>query len=115
MNLDTGYYKIKIRSRRASNSFHYLRVFMKGKKKYVQIDDGIPQEANKEVSILLESYSLVKRIRRHNPIQVNNSVMTVSWNDEDGDPFELKMRNIQTFKKALDLFPRLKKALTFKK
>ena len=35
--------------------------------------------------------------------------------DEDSDPFVLKMRNIQTFKKALDLFPRLKKALTFKK
>ena len=114
MNLDVGYYKIKNRSRRASNTFHYLRVFIKDGRRYVQIDHGVPQEANDEIAILLESYTLVKRITHHNPIQVNNSVMTVSWNDEDSDPFELKMRNIQTFKKALDLFPRLKKALSFK-
>ena len=106
MNLDVGYYKIKNRSRRASNSFHYLRVFIKGKNKYVQIDDGVPQEADDEMAILLESYKLVKRITHHNPIHVNNAVMTVSWNDEDSDPFEREMRNIQTFKKALDLFPR---------
>ena len=37
--------------------------------------------------------------------------MTVSWNDEDEDPFEMKMRNIQVFKNALNLFPRVKKAL----
>jgi len=28
MNLDPGYYKIKSKSRRASNVFHYLRVFV---------------------------------------------------------------------------------------
>ena len=37
--------------------------------------------------------------------------MTISWNDEDNDPFKIKMRNIQTFKNALNLFPRLAKAL----
>ncbi len=37
--------------------------------------------------------------------------MTISWNDEDDDPFELKMRNIQTFKNAFKLFPRRAKAL----
>ena len=41
MNLEVGYYKIKNRSRRASNEFHYLRVFIENKNKYVQIDDGI--------------------------------------------------------------------------
>jgi len=30
--------------------------------------------------------------------------MTISWNDEDDDPFELKMRNIQTFKNAFSCF-----------
>ena len=113
MNLDVGYYKIKNRSRRASNTFHYLRVFIKDGRRYVQIDDGVPQEANDEMAILLESYTLVKRITHHNPVEVNNAVMTISWNDEDSDPFELRMRNIQTFKNALKLFPRLKKALNF--
>tara|TARA_B110001452_G_scaffold161491_1_gene134428 strand:+ start:1141 stop:1470 length:330 start_codon:yes stop_codon:yes gene_type:complete len=103
-------YKIKNRSRRVSNAFHYLRVLIENKNKYVQIDDEAPQEANEEMQILLESYTLVKKITHHNPIEVSNTVMTVSWNDED-DPFELKMRNIQTFKNAFKLFPRLAKAL----
>jgi len=63
------------------------------------------------MQILLESYTLVKRITHHNPLEVNNAVMTISWNDEDNDPFKIKMRNIQTFKNALNLFPRLAKAL----
>tara|TARA_B110000908_G_scaffold167645_1_gene220963 strand:- start:2595 stop:2870 length:276 start_codon:yes stop_codon:yes gene_type:complete len=87
-----------------------LRVLIKNKNKYVQIDDEAPQEANEEMQILLESYTLVKKITHHNPIEVSNTVMTVSWNDED-DPFELNMRNIQTFKNAFKLFPRLAKAL----
>jgi len=68
MNLEVGYYKIKSRRRRASNVFHYLRVFIKDKKKYIQIDDGTPEEANAEMQILLESYRLVKRITHHNPM-----------------------------------------------
>ena len=87
-----------------------MRVLIENKNKYVQIDDEAPQEANEEMQILLESYTLVKKITHHNPIEVSNTVMTVSWNDED-DPFELKMRNIQTFKNAFKLFPRLAKAL----
>jgi hypothetical protein len=43
---------------------------------------------------------LVKKITHLNPVELNNAVMTISWNDEDDDPFELKMRNIQTFKNA---------------
>ena len=111
MNLEVGYYKIKNRSSRASNAFYYLRVFIKNKKKYIQINDDVPQQANDEMVMLLESYTLVKRITHHNPVEVNNALMTISWNDEDSDPFELRMRNIQTFKNALNLFPRLKKAL----
>ena len=111
MNLDPGYYKIKSKSRRASNVFHYLRVFVENQNKWVQIDDEDPVEANDDMQILLESFTLVKRITHHNPIEVSNAVMTISWKDEDEDPFELKMRNIQTFKKALNLFPRLAKSL----
>ena len=111
MNLEVGYYKIKNRSRRASNEFHYLRVFIEGNNKYVQIDDEEPVEANDEMAILLEYYTLVKKITRHNPVEVNNAVMIISWSDEDEDPFEMRMRNIQTFKNALNLFPRVAKAL----
>ena len=54
---------------------------------------------------------LIKKITHHNPVEVNNAVMTISWNDEDDDPFEFNMKNIQTFKNAFKLFPRLAKAL----
>ena len=114
INLDVGYYKIKNRSRRASNSFHYLRVFVEGNNKWVQIDDEEPVEANDDTQILLEPFTIIKKITHHNPIEVGNAVITVSWKDEDEDPFELKMRNIQTFKNAFKLFPRLKKALSLK-
>jgi len=86
-------------------------VFIENKNKYVQIDDEEPVEANDEMAILLESYTLVKKITHHNPVDVNNAVMTISWSDEDEDPFEMRMRNIQTFKNALNLFPRVAKAL----
>ena len=111
MNLDVGFYKIKSKGGRSSNTFHYLRVFVKDKNKYVQIDDEEPVEANDEMAILLESYTLIKRITHHNPVEVNNAVLTISWKDEDEDPFEMKMRNIQVFKNALNLFPRVAKAL----
>jgi hypothetical protein len=111
MNLEVGYYKIKNRSRRASNEFHYLRVFIEGNNKYVQIDDEEPVEANDEMAILLESYTLVKKITHHNPVEVNNAVMIISWSDEDEDPFEMRMRNIQTFKNELNLFSRVAKSL----
>ena len=114
MNLDPGYYKIKSKSRRSSNVFHYLRVFVESQNKWVQIDDEAPVEANDDMQILLESFTLVKRITHHNPVDVSNAVITISWSDEDSDPFVMKMRNIQTFKNAFKLFPRLAKALKLK-
>ena len=62
MNLDPGYYKIKSKSRRSSNVFSYLRVFVENQNKWVQIDDEAPQDANDDVQILLESSTLVKKI-----------------------------------------------------
>ena len=53
----------------------------------------------------------MKTIIHCNPIKVNNVLMTTSWDEEDQDSFELKMRDIQTLNKALNLFPRLAKAL----
>ena len=110
MNLESGYNKIKSKSRRASNVFHYLRVFVENQNKYAQIDDGDPEEANDDMQILLESFTLIKKITHHNPVEVNNPVITISWSDEDSDPFVMKMRNIQTFKNALSLFPRIKES-----
>ena len=69
MNLEVGCYIIKPQSGRASNKCHYLRVFIENKNKYVQIDDGTPQQANEDMQILLKSYTLVKRTIYHNSME----------------------------------------------
>jgi len=69
MNIEVGCYIIKPRSGRASNKCHYLRVFIENKNKYVQIDDGTPQQANEDMHILLKSYTLVKRTIYHNSME----------------------------------------------
>ena len=115
MNVDVGFYKIKSRSRRKFNYFHYLRVFIKDKKKYIQIDADPPQEVNDDMYAMLERFELVKKLTIYNPVEVGNAVMEISWLDEDGDEFKLNSRNIHNFKRTLDQFPRLKKALSFKK
>ena len=62
MNLEVGCYIIKPRSKRVFKKFHYLRVFEENKNKYVQIDDGTPQEASEDLQILLKSTSLSKEL-----------------------------------------------------
>ena len=42
---------------------------------------------------------LINKITHYNLAEVNNAVMTISSNDEDDYPFELKIRNIYTIKK----------------
>ena len=115
MNVDVGFYKIKSRSRRKSNQFHYLRVYIKNKKKYIQIDAYPPQEVNDDMYAMLERFELLKKITIHNPVEFNNTVLKISWLDEDNDDFTVKSRNIHNFKRTLALFPRLKKALSFNK
>ena len=111
MKIQSGYYKVKLRDRSLDDQYHYLRVFHKGKVKYIQLSNGIPQDACNCEEFLLSSYELVKRITHYHPIEVYNTIITISWQDEDGDPFQLKIRNINALKRVFDLFPRLAKAL----
>ena len=111
MKIQTGYYKIKLRNRSLDDKYHYLRVFHRGETKYIQLSNGIPQEARNCEEVLLSSYELVKRITHYHPIKVFNVIITISWQDEDGDPFQLKIGNINALKRVFDLFPRLAKAL----
>ena len=111
MKIQPGYYKIKLRNRSLDDQYHYLRVFNRGNTRYIQLSNGIPQEAINCEEVLLDSYELVKQITHHHPIEVRNAIMTISWQDEDGDLFELKIRNIHALKRVFELFPRLAKAL----
>ena len=111
MKIESGYYKIKLRGRSLDDQYHYLRVFYQKKIKYLQLSNGIPQEASSYEEALLSSYELVKQITHHHPIEVRNAIITISWQDEDGDPFQLKTRNIHALRRVFELFPRLAKAL----
>ncbi|NQW27201.1 MAG: hypothetical protein HQ474_04760 [Flammeovirgaceae bacterium] len=111
MKIESGYYKIKLKGRSLDDQYHYLRVFYKNKIKYLQMSHGIPQEAENYEEGLLNSYELIKRITHHRPIEVRHATITLSWKDEDGDPFQLKVRNIHALQRVFELFPRLAKAV----
>ena len=107
MKIDPGYYKIEKRGN-FENSFHYMRVFVKNKIKYFQIDNGIASEADKVEDDIIHYYRLVKQVKR--PVQINKLRIQLSWTDEDGDPFELNAVSRPVLDNIFELFPRLKKA-----
>lgn len=112
MELEPGFYKTKVEGSfytEASN--HYIRVFYKDKKKFVQVDHYPPQEfrmGNNEENFLL-THKVVKRLTKQTPIQVNRLSITISWQDEDGDTFTMTAQTRAMFEHNLEQFPRLKK------
>ena len=91
MKIQTGYYKIKLRNRSLDDKYHYLRVFHRGETKYIQLSNGIPQEARNCEEVLLSSYELLKRITL--PSDICNVIITISWQDEyRWRPFSIKNR-----------------------
>lgn len=110
MKLDPGYYKVKRRGNfLIEEHTHYLRVFYKDKKKYIQMDHGGPELAEDHEDYVMEGYILVKKITR--PIEIRHLEVAISWSDEDGDRFKMKARNIHVLNKIFKDFPRLLKAL----
>ncbi len=114
MQIQPGYYKIKIKGWSRDFPNHYLRVFIKDKIKYLQIDHGIPTEAEKCEEEVTMQYEIVKRLTPGTPIQVNQLMISISWVDEDKDLFEFQVRNIHAFERVLRLFPRVARALGVK-
>ena len=115
MRIQPGFYKIRRKSGLLLSGNHYMRVFIHERKKYIQIDHGLVAEAEKIEQEVLEDYKIIKQITISKPIQVNTPLVTVEWNDEDGDHFEMKARNIHALKSIFELFPRVAKALGFRK
>lgn len=108
MRIEPGYYKVEIKEGYFRSRYHYLRVFVKNQKKYLQLDHGIPEPAENSEENFIQSYVLVKRITK--PIEVINPRVTVRWRDEDGHEFEMAARNSHLLDRIFELFPRLKKA-----
>jgi hypothetical protein len=108
MKFDIGYYKVKIERGYFGSSFHYMRVFMNGKTKYIQIDHGIPQKAEDCEEDMIHRYRLIKRLNK--PIEVNQLKLSVNWRDEDGDEFNLTAKDNYVLNKIFIYFPRIAKA-----
>ncbi|REE01052.1 hypothetical protein [Marinoscillum furvescens] len=109
MKLDPGYYKVKRKSRFVGGvTCHYLRVYVEGKKKYIQFDHGLPQEAEDQEDEIIHGYMIVKKITR--PVEVKKIQVSVEWQDEDGDSFVMRAKNSYVLKRIFEYFPRVLKA-----
>ena len=53
---------------------------------------------NVDMYAMLERFELVEKLTIHNPVEVGNAVIEISWLDEDGDEFKLNSRNIHNSK-----------------
>lgn len=105
--METGYYKIRKEKGYFGTSTHYMRVYVKDRKKYIQIDHQYPQEAERVESQIAEQYVVVKKLIK--PVEYHRIRMTLTWEDEDGDRFKFEMRNHAVLDAIFQAFPRLKK------
>ena len=113
MKVDPGYYKVEIKDGFFRTRYHYLRVYYgKDKKKYLQLDHGIPELAENTEERFIENYIIVKKITK--PIEINKLHVNVKWTDEDGHEFEMGARNSYALDRIFELFPRLKKVFFVK-
>lgn len=108
MKFEIGYYKVKIERGYFGSSFHYMRVFMNGKTKYIQLDHGIPQKAQDCEEDMIQRFRLIKRITK--PVEISRLKVTVNWHDEDGDEFNLVAKDNYVLNQIFILFPRLAQA-----
>ena len=110
--MEPGFYKIRI-SNGAFGTFHYLRVFNKNGEVLYQLDHGIPERVKGKLDeTVLDTARIVKKIFK--PITVNNIKTTVAFEDEDGDSYEFRARNILSLKRIFSEFPRVAKEFGMK-
>ena len=109
MRIEPGYYKVRVKKGYfGQTTYHYLRVFVKDKSKFLQLDHGLPQKAEENEEGIIQDYVIVKKITR--PIEIHKVQVMIKWKDEDGDSFEMGARNSYVLDRIFQLFPRLRKA-----
>lgn len=110
MRLDPGFYKLK-RGRGIYATYHYLRVMIKNRKYFYQIDHGIPQEMSEydQQVFVTDDFQVLKKISKLSPPKYQSIRFSVSFEDEDGHRFKMAATNRHAFDNILKSFPRLKK------
>ncbi len=112
MKLAPGFYKLRTRDTwgRKFTAFSYLRIRKEQQQRYMQLNHGLEEELDDEKEkLLLESFTIVKQIKK--PISVTNATISVTFRDEDGDPFEMQVRHVEGLDRIFNSFPRVYKEL----
>ena len=110
MELEPGAYKIRIKNGMFDRTA-YLRIFVKGGKKYYLIDHGGAQELSKE-DLYLDEVQIVKK--QLWPVAAKNVKVKVVFEDDDGDELGLVARDAYALERIFQRFPSIGKALGLK-
>jgi hypothetical protein len=110
MKIDPGYYKVR-RGKHLNTSYHFLKVWVEGKQKFIQIDHGLPQQlSGDEENYFVRDYEIIKRYSAHHPIRVESPRIIFEFK-ESGCTHQMVARNWAVVRRILDQFPRLWKAI----
>ena len=107
MKLEPGAYKIRIENG-MFDRVGYLRIFVRGGKKYYHIDHGPAQELGKD-DFYLDQVQVLKKLLR--PVKADKVKVTINFEDEDGDELELVARDANALERIFTKFPGVVKAL----
>lgn len=110
MKIEPGIYKVKERGHFGKHHLLIVKLYNNGKRFY-QIDGGVILELEDEV--LLEQFKSLKPIRQ--PICAKQVKLTLEWEDNDGDEFEVNMRDIQLLRRLFEEYPELARAFGSRK
>jgi len=121
MKLAPGFYKVKMRKGGIFNTCHVLRVTVESnekgiREKYFQIDHGDPQKVNPdEENHEIQQMEIIRKITVQNPLHYYHYNIKVTFEDQDGDYYEMNAKMIPVFDRIMKLFPGLQRKMTFEK
>jgi hypothetical protein len=118
--LSPGFYKVKRRrdavmSRRKGTfmmgSFHIMEVKGQGRSKTITIDNGPEYKITDFVQAESEDYEVIGRIGDFG--EISRQLITISWQDEQGDEFQLRARDTWMLRNIFFKFKFLAKPFLF--
>lgn len=108
MKFKPGYYIIK--ERWSPLTYHYVWVFVKNGKQYMQIDLQQPFEAELIERKEMDIYEIDVKLSRHRPIQIEDPSIKIEWHD-GSRAFSWKVRSFSSLVAAFNHYPRIAKPL----
>lgn len=116
MKFDPGYYKIKRKGRSFVERVETMRITL-GKEhgrtvKYIQFSNGKPEILHEEdEKYHVSEIQILKKFSRSSPLHYNKMNIQITFQDQDGDTFEMNVKTLLAFMDTMQQFPRLFKSL----